>query len=341
MARQLAGTRLPLFLVDAFASAPFGGNPAAVCLLGPGQALSDALRQRIAAEMNQTETAFVSVHESSTAAPGSDVFSSASAFRLRWFTPTTEVPCCGHATLASAAVLMEARGNTSPSIAFHTLSGVLTVRRASAAPAPAEPQPASPSLQLALSLPVYDPTDPLPTCAAPAGPLAAACCGPLRVLRAAFCGAGGLCYVLFEVEPGAEGPGAAEAALRSLKPDFGALLGAAPAEEVHGVIVCARTGAAGDSSEPEVVSRFFGPWMGINEDPVTGSAHAVLGPYWEERLRPAGAASGPGAPMRMRQVSPRGGDVLVAVRRGAAGGAEAHVEVAGPAVLVLEGSLRL
>jgi PhzF family phenazine biosynthesis protein len=96
------------------------------------------------------------------------------------------------------------------------------------------------------------------------------------------------------------------------------------------------------AAQEEVCSRFFAPWMGINEDPVTGSAHAVLGPYWEPLLRPAGVA-GAGldqgsacGPMRMRQCSARGGDLLVEVLR-----SEGRVVVSGTATLVLEGTLQV
>ncbi len=107
---------------------------------------------------------------------------------------------------------------------------------------------------------------------------------------------------------------------------------------------------------PAVVSRFFAPWMGINEDPVTGSAHAVLGPYWEPRLRGPGAEgpgepAGPGVgagigvgqggasgPMRMRQCSARGGDLLVEVLR-PEGPGDVKVRVSGAATLVMSGTM--
>ncbi|EFJ44925.1 hypothetical protein VOLCADRAFT_106162 [Volvox carteri f. nagariensis] len=226
--------------------------------------------------------------EAPSAAEVLDVFSTASTFRLRWFTPTCEVPCCGHATLASAAVLMQARGNPHPAITFHTLSGELVVR---------------------------------------------------------YCGRGGLNYVLMVLE---EGQGLGRRELEELQPDLGAMLSAAAAEEVHGVIVCVRTGparggAAQTEEGEEVCSRFFAPWMGINEDPVTGSAHAVLGPYWEPVLRPEGsegavegAGQGGSGAMRMRQCSARGGEVMVEVLR-----KQGRVHVSGMATLVLEGTLRL
>jgi PhzF family phenazine biosynthesis protein len=106
---------LPLYHVDAFADRPFGGNPAAVCLL-PGPREADWM-QRVAGEMNLSETAFIH--------PESE------GFRLRWFTPAIEVALCGHATLATAHILWETgRVPVDRTILFHTLSGVLKAVRA-------------------------------------------------------------------------------------------------------------------------------------------------------------------------------------------------------------------
>lgn len=105
--------RTPIFQIDAFATRQFAGNPAAVMPLD--SFLEDAVLQEIAAENNLSETAFL-VPE------GVD-------YRLRWFTPTTEVPLCGHATLASAAVVMERLKPGRSMVVFHTLSGPLTVNR--------------------------------------------------------------------------------------------------------------------------------------------------------------------------------------------------------------------
>src|SRR6185295_18375296 len=105
--------RTQIFQVDAFASRLFEGNPAAVMPLD--QFLSDATLQAIAAENNLSETAFLVLD-------GDD-------YRLRWFTPTTEVPLCGHAPLASAAVVMERLEPGRHSVTFHSASGPLTVKR--------------------------------------------------------------------------------------------------------------------------------------------------------------------------------------------------------------------
>jgi len=108
--------RTPIFQVDAFTTRRFAGNPAAVMPMD--HFLTDAALQAIAAENNLAETAFL-VPE-------------AADYRLRWFTPTTEVPLCGHATLASAAVVMERLQPGRSRVVFHTASGPLTVTRADA-----------------------------------------------------------------------------------------------------------------------------------------------------------------------------------------------------------------
>ncbi|XP_027766346.1 phenazine biosynthesis-like domain-containing protein [Empidonax traillii] len=113
--------QIPVFTVDAFTNRPFSGNPAAVCLLE--NELDEALHQKIATEMNLSETAFIrKLH------PGDD-FSKSCCFGLRWFTPTSEVPLCGHATLASAAVLFHIQKNPNPVLTFVTLSGELKARQ--------------------------------------------------------------------------------------------------------------------------------------------------------------------------------------------------------------------
>src|SRR6516162_5326326 len=132
--------RVPIFQVDAFTSRRFGGNPAAVMLMETFP--PDATLQALAAENNLAETAFL-VHA------GGD-------YRLRWFTPVTEVPLCGHATLASAAVVMERLEPGRQSVVFHSASGPLTVRRTDGGyvmdfPArPAEPVTSPPGLSDAL-----------------------------------------------------------------------------------------------------------------------------------------------------------------------------------------------
>ena len=219
----------PLFQVDAFASAPFTGNPAAVCLLdAPGD---PAWMQAVAAEMNLSETAFVHALDGGEG-----------RFGLRWFTPTVEVDLCGHATLASAHVLWETRRlATELAARFETRSGVLTATRAGD--------------DVTLDFPA-DPVVP----AAPKRDLLEAI-----GLRDAIASTGRIGWVL-EV--------ADARAVREARPDIARLA----AFDI--AVLTARA----DDAAYDFVSRCFGPKFGIDEDPVTGSAHCALGPYWAERL---------------------------------------------------------
>lgn len=134
--------RMPIFQIDAFTTRRFAGNPAAVIPMN--RFLDDATLQAIAAENNLAETAFL-------VAEGGD-------YRLRWFTPTVEVPLCGHATLASAAAVMERLEPGRDQVIFHTASGPLTVNRTNGGyvmdfPArPSEPVATPPGLAQALGV---------------------------------------------------------------------------------------------------------------------------------------------------------------------------------------------
>lgn len=222
-----------LFVVDAFASQPFKGNPAAVCLLDGSR--SPAWMQSVASEMNLSETAFVE--------------SLPEGLGLRWFTPTTEVPLCGHATLASAHALWEAGDVPSEEpVLFHTRSGVLCARRR------------GPHVEIDL------PASPLEAVAPPPGLLEALQAQPRHVARTRDRGLGDFDYLL---ELGSEHE------VRALQPDF-ARLRRIPA----GVVVTARAA----EGPWDVVSRYFAAYWGIEEDPVTGAAHTSLVPYWCQRL---------------------------------------------------------
>lgn len=258
--------RIPIFQVDAFAQQVFGGNPAAVCPLE--RWLDDATMQRIAAENNLSETAFV-VRE-------------AEGWAIRWFTPATEVDLCGHATLASAFVLFRGSEKESREIAFRSKSGTLRVSREGD--------------RLALDFPARPPS-PVPNLGALAAALGKA---PREVLAARDY------LAVFE----------SEADVRGLAPDMIKVA----ALDRFAVIVT----APGD--EVDFVSRFFAPAKGVPEDPVTGSAHCTLIPFWSARL---GKTS-----MRARQISARGGELHVEARGD-------RVSIAGHAALYLEGSIHV
>lgn len=270
--------RIPYYTVDAFTDSPFGGNPAAVCL--DADDISDEGRLRIAQEMNLSETAFI--HDPG---PGG-------VRRLRWFTPVAEVPLCGHATLASAHVLLREMGAHGPAV-FDSASGRLIVAEDAgrllmdlpAAPATEAPMP--PGLMEAL-----DPT---------AAPAAA---------RPVFAASDKVALVALPSED----------AVLAVRPDFGAMARLALPGALMGVAVTAP------GAEPEVdfVSRFFAPWLGVDEDPVTGVAHTTLTPWWAGILGKA--------EMSARQRSRRGGSLRVRNRGD-------RVELIGQAVTVASGTM--
>jgi PhzF family phenazine biosynthesis protein len=257
-----------LLQVDAFTDRAFGGNPAAVCLLGaPAEA---RWMQNLAAEMNLSETAFLVRKDG--------------GYDLRWFTPLVEVPLCGHATLASAHALWSTgEAALDAPIRFFTASGELRASRERGL--------------IWLDLPAREVT---------AAPLSE---GARRALGATPIWEGLAGGDLF-VELGSE------EAVRNLAPDMHLLREVAP----DGVIV---TSVAHDDGT-DFVSRYFAPAVGIDEDPVTGSAHCALGPYWAAKL---GKST-----FRAYQASTRGGDLHVRVT-------EQRVFVGGNAVTILRGEL--
>lgn len=217
--------KLQLFQVDAFAERVFEGNPAAVVPLE--QWLDDATLQAIAEENNLSETAFFAPE--------------GSGFRLRWFTPVSEIDLCGHATLASAHVLFNHLGFDQQRVSFHSRSGELTVRRAERG--------------FVMDFPAL-PSEPVPT----PGELIDGL-GGCRPLEAHV----GQDYLA--VLPGPQD-------VLEIRPDFAAL----SRLDRRGVIVTAR----GDDCD--FVSRCFYPAVGVDEDPVTGSAHCQMAPFWSSRL---------------------------------------------------------
>jgi len=217
--------RLPFLQIDAFADRPFAGNPAAVISLDKW--LPDATMQAIAMENNLSETAFTV-----PAAGDAD-------YELRWFTPTTEVALCGHATLASGSALIER-----DEVRFRTRkAGILLVRR--------EGDGFALDLPVTLVKPVAHPNllEVLGTSEAE--------------LFLSYTGAEATSIVLLEDEQ----------AVRACAPDMRAL------RDIELMVIVTARG-----TEHDVVSRVFVPAWGVDEDPVTGSAHAALAPFWAERL---------------------------------------------------------
>lgn len=215
-------------IIDAFTDRPFKGNPAAVCLLN--SEIPDERMQRIANEMNLSETAYLIRRET--------------GYSLRWFTPQTEVDLCGHATLASAHYLWEEAGVTDSELLFHTKSGVLTAKRE------------GDWIQLDF------PSEEAQECVPPNELIEG-----LHGTAYTFIGRNRMDYIA-EVED--------EAAVRNLQPNLN-VWAKVPS---RGVIVTSKSALPGI----DFVSRCFFPAVGIDEDPVTGSAHCCLGPYWGSKL---------------------------------------------------------
>jgi len=236
-------TMLPLIQVDAFADRPFTGNPAAVMPLHAW--LPDDTLQAIALENNLSETAFTIPDATGEA-----------DFELRWFTPGLEIKLCGHATLASAHVLLGERER----IRFRTRkAGLLEVTRDGDG--------------YSMSLPAYPPVpQPLPHLVAGLG------CAAVETLWHEGR------YALIVL--------ADEARVRALTPDFRVLI-----DDGDTMTIATAPGETTD-----VVSRVFVPGAGVDEDPVTGSAHSVLVPYWAKRLGRSDA-------MTFFQASARGGQL--------------------------------
>lgn len=221
--------------VDAFAERPFMGNPAAV--VEPLTAWpSHGWMQDLAAENNHSETAYLRA--------GADP----ARFDLRWFTPATEVPLCGHATLAAAHVLWVELGTTADILTFDTASGPLIVQRRRD--------------RYELDFP----RDPLRRVAVPEGLAEALGAAPVEVWASRY-----LIAVMADAET-----------VRTLRPAPGAVLPFGEGCLERGqVVVAARTGPGEDH---DVVDRFFGPGCGVEEDPATGSARCGLAPLFADML---------------------------------------------------------
>ena len=222
----------------------------------------------VAAENNLSETAFL--------VPEGE------GWAIRWFTPRVEVDLCGHATLASAHVLLRHRTSGRKEVRFSSASGPLAVRLEGDL--------------LALDFP----SRPAGIREAPAGLLEAVGGSPRELLFSRDA------LLVYETE----------GEVRALRPDFARLA----ALDLFGVIVTAP------GVDADFVSRYFAPGEGIPEDPVTGSAHCTLVPYWAKRL---GRTK-----LHARQVSERGGELFCEDRGD-------RVSIAGRAVTYLEGSIEV
>jgi PhzF family phenazine biosynthesis protein len=250
---------LKMWQVDAFASRPFEGNPAAIVPLDAW--LPDDLMQRIAGENNLAETAFF-------------VKTGPGAYDLRWFTPNLEVDLCGHATLASAWTLFTLLDASLEKVRFMTRSGELVVEKRTGGNLMSLPSAQS------------EPFDPPPGFLDRFGKAIGSTPQELHISAKGGAGTRALIAVWKTPEE-----------VKALRPN--ADLKDVAMEVGAGSVIAT---APGGGKPYDMVSRFFAPYYDVPEDPVTGSAHCALTPFWAKRLNRK--------TLKARQASARGGDLI-------------------------------
>jgi PhzF family phenazine biosynthesis protein len=269
--------KIRTFVVDAFTKEPFHGNPAGVCLLD--QPIDSAVMQQIASELNHSETAFIHLKPNEVG-----------QLPIRYFTPTVEVPLCGHATLASSKIVLEKLGYGHVHFLTHFQLG-LSARKS--------------EMGITMKFPLYDtkPYQPKKEMLQVLG------LPPTQSGRLA----GEIGMLLLPVSDAA--------VLKKIAPNFDALKNSDP--DINELVVtCPSPDAAFD-----FYSRCFCPWIGINEDPVTGVAHSVLAKYWSELLSKK--------ELKAFQASARGGYLELSVK------SDTELEITSQAHIVLEGEINL
>ena len=260
---------MDVFIVDTFTNRPYSGNPAAVCIIE--KPLVDELMQSIASELNLSETSFL--------------FKENPNYNLRWFTPTTEVDLCGHATLASAHILWETGlSKKNDEIIFSTRGGELSSRKN------------GPLIEM--DFPKLETQHTI----IPEELLNQLKMNPVYIGKTRF-------DYLVEVND--------EELVKNYKPKFELI----KRLDSRGLIVT----SSAESKDYDFVSRFFAPQVGILEDPVTGSAHCSLGPYWSEKIGKSNLTG--------FQASERGGYVYVNTL-------DNKVTLSGNAVTVFKGRIQ-
>jgi len=221
------------YIVDAFTTDPFKGNPAGVCF--PECVLSEHEMLNVAKELGYSETAFVTERNKE------------GTYHIRFWTPQSEIPLCGHATLSSAKVIFSK--SDLQSISFINIQNIeLRISKAGD--------------QVVMEFPVYD------VISATAPPAMLAALGLTEINNCVYNAETRI--LVLEIE--------STRTLAALRPDYTALLKTHDA--IDGVLVTAR----GDDEKFDFHSRYFWPWKGTNEDPVTGASHTFLARYWSEKL---------------------------------------------------------
>ncbi|KAI4380134.1 hypothetical protein MLD38_006357 [Melastoma candidum] len=282
--------KVDYFVVDAFTDSPFKGNPAAVCFLEEER--DEGWLQAVATEFNISQTSYLTKDGSDDAVAGCP------RFRLRWFTPVAEVKLCGHATLAAAHVLFTSGRVDSDCIEFLTLSGVLTAKKV--------PEAHSNGSTLLIELDFPEVLN--KECSSEEILTALEVIGDAPILEMRRTAADDLLVVLSSA---------------NLVEEFCPRLDKIRKWTGRGVII---TAAAAQGSGFDFFSRFFCPNLGINEDPVCGSAHCALTSYWSTKMGKHDFVA--------YQASPRSGILKLELDT-----ANGRVRIRGKAVIVMQGTI--
>ena len=302
-----------IFTVDAFTDTPFSGNPAGVCIVPRSEndnsnGVYQTKHAKYRDEMNISETSFITNYERTLS----------NVFELRWMTPTVEVNLCGHGTLSAAAVIFEQYGNkVGNKLMFHTLSGILIAEKNLGSGKIKMTLPNNPPVIVSNLTNVHKKIFECMNFRMEDFVEAAYSATTKKLL---------ICLKNFDRDK-----------LEALKPNVDALVKVDQAKEivqgnhVKGVILTFKVEGNGDTNSKKYnfLSRYFAPWVGIPEDPVTGSAHTVLTPYWSTRFNGQKIFSA-------RQCSRRGGDLSLVLSDD-----DDKVYVSGNATIVMSGTLHL
>ncbi len=259
--------KLKLYQVDAFTDSLFKGNPAGVCLIPPSIDLSDEEMQNIAMEMNLSETAFVKPLESCIIRLNTE-------FSLRWFTPTEEVDLCGHGTLATSHVLFNSIQVEADEVSYQTKSGILTALNQG-----------DEGIRLDF----------------PSAHLKSPEVRPSVIIQSLYISEMDILDIQYAEDRGTILIKVRGERLEQISPDFRRMMEFQAGYDVENVIITCES----NDNDYDFMSRCFCPWNGIDEDPVTGSAHTVLAPYWASIMNKTS--------FRAYQASKRGGKLLVSL----------------------------
>lgn len=269
---------IPIYYLDAFTDKIFSGNPIAICPLK--ETINDDLMQKIANEINFSETAFVWNNFSD--------FSNIKEFNLRWFTPTSEVNLCGHGTLGTSSLIFNYFNNINSQLIFNTLSGEIFAKKEDST--------------IWLNLPKYN-------------------YEKYQISQDILEALGIKDFLNCVVAKENETILIEASDIQSIQPDFNKL------KQINEKYLGALIVTEKNNSKYDFVSRYFTPWYGINEDPVTGSAHCLLSAYWSDKLNKN--------QMIAYQLSERGGEINIKLNETSS----ERVLIGGKAILTLKGEL--